>query len=81
VAMSRKHYVEVAGILAAERAMAREKTKGPEAAEGWAVLEATRNLTLSLADMFKRDNGGFQREKFYDAAGVSAPYTATGEVA
>lgn len=84
MAMSRKHYREVAGLIAAERALARSLLSnatpgGNVETYGVAVLESTRNLAMSLADMFKRDNGAFQREKFYEAAGISAPHLSKGE--
>jgi hypothetical protein len=59
--MTRKHYVEVAAILAGERAVYASK---PDAVR---VLD---NVTHSLADVFKRDNSRFDRQRFYDAAGL-----------
>ena len=60
--MSRKHYVKVAAILAAERALA---TSEPE-------RRTIDNRARSLADVFKADNGRFDRQRFYDAADVDA---------
>lgn len=58
--MSRKHYIKIADILAAERALAIE----PES------LVRIDNITYSLADVFKQDNPLFDRERFYAAAGL-----------
>lgn len=63
MAMSRKHYTEVAEILAAEIAVNRDNMS---------VTLAIRNVALSLADMFKRDNGNFDRQRFYAACGIEA---------
>lgn len=58
--MSRKHFVAVAAILAGERALA------TTAAERRSI----DNIARLLADVFKRDNGRFDRQRFYDACGV-----------
>ncbi len=58
--MSRKHYVAVASVLAADRAIAR--TDGERR-----VID---NIARSLADVFKRDNGRFDRQRFYVACGI-----------
>lgn len=60
--MTRKHYVEVAGILAGDLATA--------ANEGERLK--VRGIALSLADVFKRDNARFDRQRFYDAVGIQA---------
>lgn len=79
--MSRKHYRAFAEIVAGQRKIARLATAGCRAAEGWAVLEATRDMAVDMADVFLADNGSFQREKFYAACGIADVYTATGEAA
>ncbi len=58
MAMSRKHYREAAETLAAQHANATT----PE------TIAAVESITRDLADMFKRDNGHFDRQRFYDAA-------------
>lgn len=78
--MSRKHYVKVAAMIAAERAGAISalssealSAEGKAAAE--AVLASTANLASGLAGMFASDNPAFSRGQFYEAAlvtGVSA---------
>lgn len=58
--MSRKHYEAIAEVLAAERAIS-----------GTALGRiAVVNITHSLADVFKRDNPSFDRERFYKAVGL-----------
>lgn len=66
MAMSRKHYREVADLLAGEHAIA----STPD------VVTAVENITRSVADMFKRDNGHFDRQRFYDAARLGEPELA-----
>lgn len=61
--MSRKHYVEVARVIDAELSINRDNA---------AVVTAVENLTLSLADLFKRDNSAFDRQRFYTACGLNA---------
>ncbi len=58
--MSRKHYIAVAAILAGERALATTD----------AERRNVDNIARSLADVFKRDNGRFDRQRFYDACGM-----------
>ncbi len=58
MAMSRKHYREAAEALAAAHTTATTSE----------AITAVENVTRSLADMFKRDNGRFDRQRFYDAA-------------
>lgn len=60
--MSRKHYVEVAAILAGDLATASNEGE----------RNKVRGIALSLADMFKRDNSRFDRERFYAAVGIDA---------
>ena len=54
--MSRKHYIQVAKVLAAEYAIS-----GPTA------KIAVRNIAYSLADAFCQDDARFDRQRFYDA--------------
>jgi hypothetical protein len=65
--MSRKHYVEAADVI--KRNLARVHEESPEAQA--AAELAVRSVAVGLADMFKRDNGMFDRDKFYTAAGMS----------
>lgn len=58
--MTRKHYVAVAAILAGERALATTDEQ----------RRMTDNIARSIADVFKRDNGRFDRERFYAACGM-----------
>lgn len=57
--MTKKHFTEVANMLAGELATA---TSYPERL-------VIRNITLSLADIYKRENPNFDRERFYAAVG------------
>lgn len=63
MAMSRRDYVAFAEVIAAEVTLAKHADQ-PE------VIAALRNLTLSLADVLKRDNSRFDRDRFYAAAGI-----------
>lgn len=73
MAMSRKHYTELAGMLAGEYAI---NAPLPDTANATAETHAARagardaieNLTGSIADMCKRDNPRFDRTTFYMAA-------------
>ena len=58
--MTRKHYREIADVLAGERASMRDY---PDA------VRAIDNLTCSLAQVMKRDNPRFDYGRFYAAAG------------
>ena len=58
--MSRKTYIEAAAILAGERALARDDHE----------RRTIDNIARSLADMFKQDNGRFDRQRFYAACGM-----------
>jgi len=58
--MSRKHYIAAAEVLAFERKQA--TTDGER--------RTIDNIARGLADVFKRDNGSFDRQRFYDACGV-----------
>ena len=58
--MSRKHYIATAEVLAIERKHAATE----------ADRRAIDNVARGLADVFKRDNGRFDRQRFYDACGA-----------
>jgi hypothetical protein len=58
--MSRKHFIALAEIYAAELSIV------GTVAEAYTV----RNLILSTADMCKRANTSFKRERFYAACGL-----------
>jgi hypothetical protein len=60
--MSRNHYIALAAVLAGEMGLATHKN----ATETVTVLN---NLTRSIADVLKQDNGDFDRQRFYDAVG------------
>ncbi len=60
--MSRKHYVAVAAVLAGERAMARDDHE----------RRTVDNIARSVADVFKQDNGRFDRQRFYAAVGMES---------
>jgi hypothetical protein len=59
--MSRKHYVAVAAILAEER---QRNSDSPR------TLATIDRIARDMATEFKRDNGRFDRDRFYTAAGV-----------
>lgn len=62
MAMSKKHYVKTAAILAGERAIVTH-------ALDESARIAISAITYSLADMFAQDNPRFDRATFYAAAG------------
>jgi len=69
MAMSRKHYREVAEIIKSEREewdTAAEYT--PEQRN--AVRAATFIIASGLATMFQIDNANFDRKKFLEACGI-----------
>jgi hypothetical protein len=59
--MSRKHYREIAAIIAGEYACNGHDRN---------VERALHGVMLSLADVCKRDKSRFDRERFYDACGI-----------
>ena len=66
MAMSRKHYTEVAEIIKAE-------IDGIDSVNdpfGVGAHSALSNVADNLADMFKRDNSAFDRARFLDACGL-----------
>lgn len=78
--MTRKDYIAVARIIADQREKALDTTTGPSCAEGWAVLEATRDMAVQMADHFRADNSRFDRGRFYAACGIADVNRATGGV-
>lgn len=58
--MSRKHYREVAAVLAGDLATC--ETDGER--------RKVAKIACSLSDVFKRDNGNFDRQRFYTACGL-----------
>jgi hypothetical protein len=59
--MSRKDYREFAEIISAEISVRRDTP---------AAVEAVKSIAYSMADVFKRDNSRFDRERFYTACGI-----------
>jgi predicted secreted Zn-dependent protease len=55
--MTRKHYVEIAAVLAGDNASAASDAERTRIAK----------ITFSLADVFKRDNARFDRSQSYGA--------------
>jgi hypothetical protein len=63
--MSRKHYVEIAAVLAGDYTVA-----GSDAQR-----LTVRNIAFSLADVFVKDNSRFDRRRFYGAVSADLiPY-------
>lgn len=60
--MTRKHFEAVAEVLAAEHAIGGETPF---------AQSHIRNITLSLADVFSRENPRFDRPRFFVAAGLT----------
>lgn len=60
MAMSRKHYREVAKII-------NDAVESSDSPDGDAVA---RQIAAELARMFKADNPNFRREQFMDACGL-----------
>jgi hypothetical protein len=59
MAMSRKHYIEIADVIAGEAATCDDRKR-----------DILRLVMLSLADLCKRDNPNFDRERFYAACTI-----------
>lgn len=76
--MTREDYRAFAAILAAERSMARHNLAN-DGTEGEPKLRVTRNIVLSMADVFAADNPRFDRAHFYAACGVGDPHAINGE--
>jgi hypothetical protein len=65
--MSRKHYVAMAESLRFARPPRGEESPAPSPA----VAQWQADVR-AVADVFAADNGRFQRERFYRAAGLDA---------
>ncbi len=62
--MSKKDYEKFAALFAGEMAQANHSG-------AWSEVMAVRNIIYSSADIFARDNPRFDRERFYEASGLS----------
>lgn len=60
--MSRKHYRQVAALLAGGAATHQDDPT---------VLETLRQVMLGMADLFAQDNPLFDRERFYAACRIT----------
>lgn len=60
--MTRKNYIEIAELVKADLSINRDNP---------AAQLAVRNFAMSLTDVLKRDNPRFDRQRFYDASGIS----------
>ena len=71
MALSRKHYEAIAGILASNTQPKTGYSAGFD--EGWATgMEEMRQYVVDdLADYFATENPNFDRERFLKAAGVN----------
>lgn len=67
MAMSRKHYTEVAKIIKTERELAETFS---DLSAKIAVKHSTNAIAEDLANFFKRDNAAFDRARFLDACGI-----------
>lgn len=73
MAMSRKHYREVAGVIHSALDSIRMEIAGEIIEDMWQPREAYEVLeavTRELADAFKRDNPRFSYQTFYEACGI-----------
>lgn len=61
--MSRKDYESLAAVINGERACAGGNKDR---------LRTASNIARSMADVFKRDNSRFDRERFYAACGLDS---------
>jgi len=72
MAMTRKHYVEVASILKSElNELASLEHLDDDEHE--IATETVKSVANRLAVMFKRDNPYFDRTRFMNAAGLGDP--------
>jgi hypothetical protein len=62
--MTRKHYIEAAKVIAEQIEFTRQFNNGKIEQHR---IAATVQIANGLADMFKRDNPRFDRERFLDA--------------
>tara|TARA_R100000963_G_C4591135_1_gene68278 strand:+ start:395 stop:598 length:204 start_codon:yes stop_codon:yes gene_type:complete len=67
--MSRKHYIQVAKIIADQIEFTRQFNNGKIEQHR---IAATIQIARDLADMFQRDNAQFDRERFLTACNVQA---------
>lgn len=68
MAMSRMTYNAVAAMIAGERKRTEDKRFG--SIPRFFVLETTRNLAVSMANLFSQDNPRFDRARFMEACGI-----------
>lgn len=68
MAFTRRHYIQIAAMLAWERTKAERfaETRDEEFREG--VYTAIEGIELNLAGMFRDDNPNFDAERFHTAA-------------
>lgn len=69
MALSRMTYNAVASMIAGERK--RTEDKGFGSIPRFFVLETTRNLAVSMANLFSQDNPRFSRERFMEVCGIA----------
>jgi hypothetical protein len=69
MAMSRKHYREVAELIKSQYEFYAESSDLTDDAAGTGQ-EALRNTAYGLASMFLIDNDRFDRSKFLEACGI-----------
>ena len=67
MAMSRKHYREVAEILNDHLREIKAESREP------GEIEVVESIAANMAEFFKRDNGNFQYGQFYKAVGMDVP--------
>lgn len=67
MAMSRKHYREVASIIAS--AVSEANDRGSEHTD--AILRTVEGVADGLARMFKADNSAFSRQQFFNACNLT----------
>jgi len=61
--MTKKNYIEFANMLAGEIALANHSKDSKR-------ILTVENIVRSTADVFARDNGMFDRQRFYEACGM-----------
>lgn len=69
MAMSRKHYVEVAETIKRTVDWSADETPVRRRAR----LAAAQEIANGMADMFAYENGRFDRQRFMNAAGLGDP--------
>ena len=65
--MTRKHYIEVAEMIASMKKENKEIRRNQRMKDCNTVIA---EIAIRLADMFERDNELFNRAKFYTACGL-----------